>query len=59
MEDTVKTNCCGVCPKCNSDDIEYYDSYLEDDYYCYKGECNKCKTQFKEWYSLNYVESSY
>lgn len=47
------------CPKCGSQDIGYYDSFLEDDYYCYKGKCNKCNTEFKEWYYLSYTSSTY
>ena len=55
----ISNNCVGHCPKCYSENVEYYDGFIEDDYYCYKAECKYCKTKFREWYSLNYVESIY
>jgi hypothetical protein len=43
-----------LCPKCGSDDLNYGDSELQDDYIYYEGDCNKCKTQFWEWYKLEF-----
>lgn len=55
----IAKKCEGQCPKCNSDDIEYMGSYLEDDYYTYECICEDCGCQFNEWYALHYVESNY
>ena len=44
----------GLCPKCGSDDLNYGDSQLEDDYVYYEGDCRECKIQFHEWYKLEF-----
>lgn len=48
------TACEGECPKCHSLNVEWLDSDIEDMYYCYKGQCEDCKTKFTEWYKLEY-----
>ena len=44
----------GLCPKCGSDDLNYGDSELQDNYIYYEGDCNKCETRFNEWYRLEF-----
>lgn len=44
----------GKCPECGSDDITYGDSELIDDSMGYRATCNKCLTEFTEWYDLVY-----
>lgn len=57
-EISVKKDTYG-CPKCNSDNVEVTDSYLEDEYFCYVNHCNDCDTTYKDWYRLEYEETVY
>jgi transcriptional regulator NrdR family protein len=51
--------CLGLCPHCNSEDIEYYDSELDGDGVIYKGSCNSCEGTFVEEFDLHYIRTSY
>lgn len=42
----------GHCPFCASDNIDYYDSYPEDDYFFYNCGCNDCNRNFRLCYQL-------
>lgn len=49
----------GTCPKCGSDNIEYYET--EYDYYLvtHKCMCNKCQLMFSEYEKTVYDGYSY
>lgn len=46
----------GICPVCNSDNLEYFGFENEGTQIVYKWECNDCHSQGNEWYSMNFVE---
>jgi hypothetical protein len=48
----------GVCSVCGSDNITYGTSLLEDDYIAYEITCDDCKAEGREWYHLDYAETS-
>ena len=54
----AKTSMC-VCPKCESEDIEYLDLDYEGDYVIHKCECNNCHLSFREYEHLEYDGYSY
>lgn len=56
---TIQKRCEWYCPKCKSDNIEFFESEIDWDWLYYKCECYECWTQFKEWYSLEYDWSEY
>lgn len=45
----------GSCPYCNSEDISYGSSSLEDDMVRYPAHCETCHRDFEEWYELKFV----
>ena len=45
----------GVCPVCNSGDIEYGSSYVEDQMYIYEWSCEECGADGRELYELDFV----
>ena len=42
----------GNCPKCNSDDLNYFNSETTDSGVYYPYTCNKCKFEGQEHYEL-------
>ncbi len=54
------SECRGKCPKCESENLEYGALELEDsDMIYYPFTCPDCKTTGKEWYSIEYTETTY
>ena len=49
--------CEGNCPKCGSDDLEFFDTIKDGMSLGYEFECNECGSQGTEWYNLEYVDS--
>ena len=49
--------CKGKCPKCGSENIEYWNSELLDDSIGYNLECMDCGCHAIEWYKLTYDET--
>ena len=45
----------GVCPYCNSEDIDYGAAKFEPNHIYYPCICNECKKYFEEWNELNFV----
>ena len=44
----------GTCPKCGSDDIEYYDFEVLSEIMTHYCHCNKCDLYFREFEFLTY-----
>lgn len=54
------SECRGKCPKCGSENLEYGSLELEDgDVIYYSFTCPDCKTTGKEWYSIEYTDTTY
>ena len=51
-------NCQGICPMCESEDVDYVGSHIEGESISYHGVCNRCDCCFDEWYDLKYSETS-
>jgi transcriptional regulator NrdR family protein len=45
----------GVCPKCGSDDIEYYVTDFDMNTVLHTCMCNKCGTRFTEYEETRYI----
>lgn len=46
----------GVCPHCQSENIEYGDLEIEmPTGIYYKAQCSDCGTTFNEWYDVNFA----
>ena len=45
----------GICPYCNSDDIEYGSAKFEGDMLYFPCTCNNCKRNFEEWNEISFV----
>lgn len=56
---TIQERCESYCPKCKSDNIEWWWSTVTDAWLYYDWECKECWTQFREWYALEYDWSDY
>ena len=50
--------CAGKCPKCDSDNIEYFGSEMYDEQLVYNSHCEDCNLDFHEYYDVKY-DSSY
>lgn len=50
----IISNEAGVCPYCNSEDIDYDVAKFEPNFIYYPCTCNKCKRYFEEWNELNF-----
>lgn len=57
MSEHIKKKCKGQCPKCDSLNLEYGESGVEDENYFYDFVCNDCKATGTEWYNLQYDET--
>ena len=53
----IMRSCLGECAVCNSDDVEYGVLVQESGQVYYPIHCNKCGSDGKEWYELEYVET--
>lgn len=47
----------GECPYCQSENVEYGDSYQDDDYYIYEFECLDCAKQSREYNNIEFVNT--
>jgi hypothetical protein len=52
-------DCEGECPKCGSMNVGYGSMQIDGNSMHYPGNCGDCDTDFKEWYSIEYVDSEY
>ena len=50
----IISNQAGVCPYCNSENIDYGVAKFEPNYIYYPCTCNECKKYFEEWNELNF-----
>ena len=50
----VISNQAGVCPYCNSEDIEYGVAKFEPNFIYYPCTCGQCKRYFEEWNELSF-----
>lgn len=44
-----------TCPCCQSDNLEYGAVEFYDDQCYFPRTCNNCKTEWEEWYSLDFI----
>lgn len=58
MEYTEK-ECCGRCPNCESKNITWFDSDLQDEFILYHAQCDDCNTEFDEEYRMCYYVTTY
>ena len=49
----------GVCPVCNSENLEYGSSDFEGDVMGYDWTCEDCGSQGTEWYELTVVSENH
>jgi predicted Zn-ribbon and HTH transcriptional regulator len=49
--------CVGKCPKCMSENIEYYPPEEDGDLLSYSSQCKDCGLQFYEYYHVKYKHS--
>lgn len=54
MEKNVKKTRSGICPYCGSDDVDFYDSDWEDDFFFYEALCRDCESVFTEVFKIEY-----
>ena len=45
----------GICPYCNSNELDYGDLIPDGNYIIYPTECGNCGYEFKETYRLDFV----
>ena len=59
--DLVEKECENLCPKCDSEDISWGTKDIASDYSFMKqpAVCNKCGTEFEEYFNINYVSTEY
>jgi transcription elongation factor Elf1 len=57
MSKYIEKECEGRCPNCDSENISYGDSELNDSSYTYEATCDDCGTEFTEEYNLHYTVS--
>jgi hypothetical protein len=50
----IEKRCEGYCPICGSDDLDYYNTEIEDCWVRYEFTCNACKNDAIEWYRMQY-----
>lgn len=57
MNNKVKilSNTLGVCPYCNSEDIDYGCVHFEADFLYFPCTCNTCNRYFEEWNTLTFA----
>jgi len=55
----IEQNCKDKCPKCNSDNLNYYDTEIQDNFIIYTIICDDCDLEFQEEYKLIYNTSYY
>lgn len=48
----------GVCPVCNSENLEYGSSDIDGDFISYDWTCEDCKSEGLEWYELTFSNHS-
>ncbi len=48
----------GICPKCGSEDLDYGVIEVQDDMVYYPFTCSECGAEGKEWYDLDFIEST-
>ena len=51
---TVTEQCQGDCPHCGSNNLDYRDLEIQDDYAWYPFDCQDCKAVGSEGYNLKY-----
>lgn len=51
---TIEKKCAGKCPKCNSENINWHDSELQDMSVFYNAICDDCGCEFTEHHTLQY-----
>ena len=44
----------GVCPKCGHTELDYGESYPDDELYAYDWSCPHCKATGTEWYRMEF-----
>jgi len=49
--------CAGRCPKCDSDNLQYYTPQEDGDQLSYKADCKNCGLEFHEYYHVKYEHS--
>ena len=54
----ITQECIGRCPQCGSEDIDYGAIVPEGEMIYYPATCMDCKVEFKEWYNVNYNETT-
>ena len=54
----ITQECIGKCPQCGSEDIDYGAIVPEGEMIYYPATCMDCKVEFKEWYNVNYNETT-
>ena len=47
----------GNCPDCGSQNLYYQSLEIQDDYIYYPCTCGDCQCDFKEYYSLSFIET--
>ncbi len=47
----------GKCPECDSVDLEWKDSVIQDRSRGFNFKCEECDTKATEWYALEYIET--
>lgn len=55
----VKKTSMGVCPKCGSEDIEYFDMEYDEELIIHKCVCDECEFVFSEYEKTIYDGYSY
>lgn len=51
----IQSNDLGVCPYCNSLEIQYEAVRFEDDYLYFPCHCEKCGRYFEQWNELKFI----
>jgi len=58
MAEYTKNERRGICPHCESNNLDYgIHPILDDTYIGFEWECNNCGTTGVEWYALEFIEN--
>ena len=52
---TIKSNCTGSCPLCNSDSIDYGVVVFTDGQCYFPWTCTQCGQTGEEWYNMEFI----
>ena len=60
LDDPLSKRCEGMCPHCGSGNVSYDPiEMLDSEGGFFRGDCDDCGGEFKEWYNMTYADTEY